>query len=102
MTKCFYIYKVNVNLISYYYWSLSLICHVSKQLSQNPIYVSILCMHSVHSNKALEFLFNLNPTHTCFFCHPISLILLVVLALSFHLPSKENRLWTIKYRVLGF
>ena len=75
---------------------------MSKQLSQNPIYVSILCMHSVHNNKALDFLFNLNPTHTHFFCHPISLILLIVLALSFHLPLEENRYWTIKYMVLGF
>ena len=45
MTKCFYIYKVNVNLISYYYWSLSLICHVSKQFQPEPH----ICFHIVHA-----------------------------------------------------
>ena len=75
---------------------------MSKQLSQNPIYVSILCMHSVHNNKALDFLSILIQLIPVSFATPFLFVLLIVLALSFHLPLEEKRYWTIKYMVLGF
>ena len=45
-------------------------------------------MHFAPNNKALDFLFNLNPTHTCFFCQPL-------------LPRALNSLFSLGFLMSG-
>ena len=82
-------------------WSRSFICHVSKQFSQNPIQVYRFCMHSVPNNKVFDFLFNLIQLKPVSFATPISLILLIVLVLSF-ISLQKNTNWPMKDMALDF
>ena len=82
-------------------WSRSFICHVSKQLRQNPIQVYRLCMHAVPNNKVLDFLFNPIQLIPVSFATPISLILLIVLVLSF-ISLQKNTNWPMKDMALDF